>query len=140
MDDATVRAFVRVRRAAAGDAAALVTLSRRTVDRCYRPFLGDATVERWIDGGRVERLIRDGLDDCVVLDQQGETRGLALCEGNLIRLLMVDPDWQRQGLGSRLLDAVESRLFSRQARPPAASTQATAASNASWETSKAMWV
>jgi GNAT superfamily N-acetyltransferase len=105
-----------IRPAIPGDADLLVELSRRTVDQCYRPCLGDATVERLMSGERIERTVMDGLPGCVVIARAGQPRGFALMEDNLIRLLMIDHQWQRQGLGQRLLGAVESSLFMRHAR------------------------
>jgi GNAT superfamily N-acetyltransferase len=105
-----------VRAARPEDLDALVDLSRRTVDRCYRDCLGDATVAKLMSAERIERILTDGLPGCLVIAEGGGPRGLALWEDNLIRLLIIDHRWQRQGLGRRLLGAVESRLFLRHAR------------------------
>lgn len=98
------------------DADTLVELSRRTVETCYRAFLGDATVADLLRGERIERAVTDGLHGSIVIVRAGRPRGFALMEDNLIRLLMIDHQWQRQGLGKRLLGAVESSLFMRHAR------------------------
>ena len=109
-------AVVDVRAAMPADADALIELTLRTVDVCYRPFLGDDEVDGLIAGGKIEQFVHDGLSGCVVITREDRPRGYARLEGNLIRLLMVDERWQRRGLGSRLLREVESRLFRRQAR------------------------
>jgi GNAT superfamily N-acetyltransferase len=109
-------AFVDVRSAVPADADALIELSRRTVDVCYRSFLGDDEANRLITDGRLEQFVHDGLSGSVVITCDDRPRGYAQCEDNLIRMLIVDARWQRRGLGSRLLRELESRLFLRQAR------------------------
>ena len=100
----------------ATDADALVALSHRAIEHCYRPLLGDAPAARLIRDGHIEQSVREGIADCTVIAGSGRPRGYALCQDNLIRLLFVDPAWQLRGLGSRLLAAVESTLFARRAR------------------------
>jgi GNAT superfamily N-acetyltransferase len=109
-------AVIDVRAAEPADADALIELTRRTVDVCYRPFLGDDEADRLITDGRLEQFVHDGLSGCVVITCDDRPRGYARCEDNLIRLLIIDERWQRRGLGSRLLGEVESRLFLRRAR------------------------
>ncbi len=108
--------MIRIRFAEERDAPALAGLATRVVDRCYRDFLGDATVDRWLAEGRVEASFNRSLTDCIVIASGEEPMGYARCEGNLIRLLVIDPDRQRRGLGTRLLRGVESEMFTRQAR------------------------
>lgn len=115
-DAAEQMAVVGIRAAVPADADALVELSLRTVDVCYRPFLGDDEADRLIADGKIEQFVHDSLSGCVVIACDDRPRGYARCEDNLIRLLMIDERWQRRGLGSRLLREVESRLFRRQAR------------------------
>ena len=105
-----------LRPAAGGDTDALVELTRRTIDRCYRPFLRDAALARLMDRCELERTLSEGLPGCLVVAQDDAPRGFALCEDNVIRLLIIDHRCHRQGLGSRLLRNVETRLFVRQAR------------------------
>jgi GNAT superfamily N-acetyltransferase len=69
-----------------------------------------------MSGDAIERAVTDGLPGCVVIARAGRPRGFALMEDNLIRLLMIDHQWHRQGLGQQLLGAVESQLFMRHAR------------------------
>ena len=102
---------VRIRKAAASDLEALQEFARRTIDCCYRPFLGDANVDWFIDSGESDRTIETHLDHCDVLLLCGVPVAHAVFFDDLIHLLMVDVRLHRQGIGSRLLAHCEAQLF-----------------------------
>ncbi len=102
---------IEIRGAEPEEAAALVALAHRTILRCYRPFLGDAVVDGFVEGGFIERYLEENVGNCVVLVDESEIVGLAIALGKTIDLLLIDPDRQRRGLGSRLLGHVEAHLF-----------------------------
>ena len=64
-----------------------------------------------MDGGFVDRYLEANAGSCVVLVEDGVLAGLAISLGKTIDLLLIDPERQRRGLGSRLLEYVEAGLF-----------------------------
>jgi ribosomal protein S18 acetylase RimI-like enzyme len=101
----------RIRRALPDDLEALIDLSRRTIRASYRAFLGDAAVDAFLDSGAADRYVREHRERCTVISiDVGRVVGYAACRGSLIDLMLIDPAFQRQGLGTALLHAVERAL------------------------------
>jgi L-amino acid N-acyltransferase YncA len=97
---------MQIRSLQAGDEAAMRRFLDRTPEGDRRLFnedsLDDATVARWLQGGRTRRL--------VAVDDDGEVRGYAAVvpgvgwSAHVGELqVVVDPDVRRQGLGSDLV-------------------------------------
>jgi ribosomal protein S18 acetylase RimI-like enzyme len=105
----------QIRRANASDLDALLALARRTISASYRPFLGDRAVDGFLGSGAADRYVREHVARCTVLVRGGRLVGCAVCQGDLIDLLLIDPSSQRQGLGTTLLAHTEARLFRRHA-------------------------
>jgi len=102
-----------IRDAVAADIEPLTALTRRTIDACYRSFLGDQAVDEFIDSGDSGRYVADHLESCSVLQRDKTAVGLVVCAEECIDLLMVDHLAQRQGYGTSLLAHVEQSLFRR---------------------------
>jgi len=90
---------------------ALIDVSERTMRACYAPFLGREAVEGWIAAGEVESFFEAALPRCFLLRFDGAIVGFSAVDGALLELLMIDVDWQHQGLGARLLAHTEAALF-----------------------------
>lgn len=101
---------LQIRDATDTDVDALVALSRATIDACYRSFLGDA-VDAYLASGAVEEYVDESVGRCTVILGDGQIAGYFVCKDDLIDLMMVRPELQRRGLGSRLLDHAEASLF-----------------------------
>jgi putative acetyltransferase len=104
-----------IRKALASDLGALIDLSRRTISASYRPFLGNEKVDAFLDSGSADRYVADNLDSCSVLIREGAIVGFSVCRDNMIDLMMMDPAFHRQGLGSTLLRHVEQALLQKYA-------------------------
>ncbi len=100
-----------IRQAAAADIAPLVDLTLRTIRASYRPFLGDAAVERYIASGEVRQFLTDHIEQTTVSLVAEQHVGYAISCGNSIEQMMVDVGHHRFGLGSALLAHVERGLF-----------------------------
>ncbi|MFB7297756.1 GNAT family N-acetyltransferase [Streptomyces rubiginosohelvolus] len=104
-----------VRPAAPEDLGDLQALARRTIDACYRGFLGDEAVDRFIGSGasdaHVESHLGQGGVYCLLLD--GRIAGLSVLDGPTVDLMMIDPDRHRRGLGRVLLRHAEETLLAR---------------------------
>ena len=56
-----------IRAAAPGDLATLQEIARRTIDACYRGFLGDEDVDWYLDSGESDRELERHLADLHVM-------------------------------------------------------------------------
>ncbi|WBB67755.1 GNAT family N-acetyltransferase [Micromonospora sp. WMMD812] len=104
-----------IRPAAGLDLDDLQALARRTIDTCYRGFLGDEGVDWFIGSGASDAHVRSHLERGGVhcLSQDGRIVGFSILDGPTIDLMMVDPDHRRRGLGRLLLRHVEDTLLAR---------------------------
>ena len=102
---------MQIRKATIADTETLVSLSRRTISKSYRTFLGDEGVDGFIDSGEIERFIDQSIDQTSVLVVEGKIIGYSVSEDNLISLMMIDADYHRRGYGSALLEHMEKALF-----------------------------
>lgn len=89
----------------------LVRIARRAILSGYRPVLGEKAVEQFIESGTSDRYVRDNVDKATVVEVDGQVVGFCVCRANLLDLMMVDPAWQRRGLGAHLLRECEASLF-----------------------------
>lgn len=102
---------IEFRKAVQKDLELLQSLAKEVIDANYRPFLGDSGVEQFIHSGASDSYVKAHIDDCDVICEDGQIAGFAVCEEELIDLVMISEDARRQGLGSMLLQHCESRLF-----------------------------
>ncbi|MFG3309869.1 GNAT family N-acetyltransferase [Streptomyces wuyuanensis] len=104
-----------IRPATGEDLGELQALARRTIDVCYRGFLGDEAVDWFIGSGASDAHVKSHLErggvHCLV--QDGRIAGFTILDGPTVDLMMVDPDHHRRGLGRVLLRHAEETLFAR---------------------------
>ncbi|MFI8513224.1 GNAT family N-acetyltransferase [Streptomyces sp. NPDC085460] len=106
-----------VRPATLEDLGALQALARRTIDTCYRGFLGDEAVDWFLGSGASDAHVKTHLEQggahCLV--QDGRIVGLSILDGPTVDLMMIDPEHHRRGLGGFLLRHAEETLLPRYA-------------------------
>ncbi len=95
------------------DLAHLQDLAHRTIDRSYRPVLGDDAVDLFLGSGASAQHIADHLDrgNVHLLERGARIAGLVILEGATLDLIMVDIDLHREGLGTLLLRGAEHLLL-----------------------------
>lgn len=99
-----------IRRATRDDLSTIQVVARRTIDLCYRSFLGDESVDWYIDSGGSDREIQKYLGNCFVLEQEDRIIAFTIFLNDLIQLMMVDVSQQNNGLGTKLLAFAENRM------------------------------
>lgn len=104
------------RRAVAEDEEQLKTIAREVAEANYRPFLGDAAVDAFVEGGGLEKDIADGLAETTVASVDGTIVGFAVPRGAVLHALMIAVDRQNMGYGSKLLARVEEDMGQRHRR------------------------
>ena len=104
---------IQFRKAQPDDLAMMQDIARRTIDRCFRSFLGDEGVDSFINTGESDQELQTHFEDCDVALREDAMVGFAIYFHDLIHLMMVDVRLHRTGIGSRLLAHTESQLFGR---------------------------
>ncbi|GAB3697713.1 GNAT family N-acetyltransferase [Saccharopolyspora tripterygii] len=101
-----------IRPAVRRDLGGLQALARRTIDACYRGFLGDDAVNGFIGSGASDAHVTSHLERGGVhcLSQDDRVLGFSILDGPTVDLMMVDPDHHRRGLGRVLLQHAEEVL------------------------------
>jgi len=102
---------VHIRKAQVDDLPTMQEIARRTIDKCYRSFLGDEGVDWFINSGESDKELETHLPDCDVLLRDEKIVAFTIYFDDIVHLMMVDVDLQRTGVGSQLLAHSESRLF-----------------------------
>lgn len=102
-----------IRPATAEDLGDLQALARRTIDTCYRGFLGDEAVDWFIGSGASDAHVKSHLERGGVycLSQHGRLVGVSILDGPTVDLMMVAPDHHRRGLGRLMLRHAEETLL-----------------------------
>jgi len=112
-NSATIASPVEIRAADPADLPLVQSIARRTIDRCYRLFLGNEGVDWFINSGESDRELQKHLDSCDVLLKENTPVAFVIYFDDLIHLMMVDVDLHREGFGSQLLAHCEKQLFDR---------------------------
>ena len=104
---------IQIRRAQSDDLTRMQDIARRTIDRCYRSFLGNEGVDSFINSGESDRELQKHIESCDVALREDAIVGFAIYFDDLIHLMMIDVRLHRNGIGSLLLAHTESQLFAR---------------------------
>jgi ribosomal protein S18 acetylase RimI-like enzyme len=99
--------------AAHGDEAVLTPIVQRTIATCFHPFLGVDKTIAVLDYDSVSGYIVENLGQnyCPILLLDGEPVGFAVCKDVTIDLIIIDYQYHRLGLGTKLLAHCESEMF-----------------------------
>ncbi len=109
--DACFSATTQFRPAVPGDAAALKSMARRVIQANYTPFLGEDLVRSFIESGQADQEIDDGLNTCTLMVSDDGIVGFAIVKAEVLHLIMVAPEFQGKGYGSKLLAYIEQQMF-----------------------------
>lgn len=102
---------VHIRKAQSTDLVQMQEIARRTIDCCYRSFLGDEAVESFLASGASDKELDTNLSNCDVLERGGVIVALSIDFDSLVHLMMVDVSLQREGIGAQLLAHSENQLI-----------------------------
>ncbi len=101
---------IEIRKANANDLPKMQEIARRTIDKCYKSFLGDENVDWYINSGESDKEIQKHIENTDVLIRNDEIIAMAIYFEDFIHLMMVDVDLQRGGIGSQLLAHCEKQI------------------------------
>ena len=101
----------KLRKAVEEDIPSLVALFRETILEVYGQILSRDVLKPWAEGDRLREDIGILWHDIVVAENAGDITAAAARIDDLVALLWVHPAHQRKGMGSALLDAIETDMM-----------------------------
>ncbi len=104
---------IQIRKAQTTELPKMQEIARRTIDKCYRSFLGDEGVDWFINTGESDRELEKYIENCDVLLKDDNIIAFSIYFEDLIHLMMVDVSLHCTGFGSMLLVHCENQLFER---------------------------
>ena len=102
---------ILIRKAQSNDLPIMQEIARRTIDKCYRSFLGEEGVDWFINSGEADKELQKYINNCNVVIQENTIVAFSICFEDLIHLMMVDVVLHRTGIGSKLLAHSEHQLI-----------------------------
>jgi len=105
------RSQLKFRKASQQDAPEIKKLAAEVIYKNYAPFLGLESTKNFVESGASDQIIDESLTDTLVAVHAGEIVGIAVIKEDLLDLLMVKYDFQRQGIGGALIEQAEAILF-----------------------------
>lgn len=98
------------RKAALEDVPNLIQLFKETIVEVYGQILPRDRLEPWIEGDRLSSDVNQLWQNMIVAEKAGEIVAVAANLDDKVALLWVHPAHHRKGIGSVLLDIVETEL------------------------------
>ena len=86
-------------------------MTKTTVDRCYRDWLGNEVIEKYLASNKLDLYIDKYLEHTWILQKNVKSVAYTICVENMIEFMLVDVDYQRLGIGTELLKISEDMLF-----------------------------
>ncbi len=102
---------ITFRKALITDFDMVITLSRQTIDKSYRYWLGDRIVNHYLATDSLDKHIRENLKNTWIASDNNIIVGFAVCIENVIEFMLVGYEFQRKGYGSQILGFCENMLM-----------------------------
>jgi [ribosomal protein S18]-alanine N-acetyltransferase len=100
----------KFRKAAKEDVPKLIKLCKETIVEVYGKILPWDKLVPWVEGDMVGVVVSKQWQKMIVAEKAGEVVGVTARSDDKIDLLWVHPAHHRRGIGSALLDIVETEL------------------------------
>ncbi len=98
-------------RASLSDKYVIQAIANKTIDRSYRDFLDNFTVDNYLNSKHLEVFLESNINNTWILHKNTTALGFSICIDNVIDFMMIDVDYHHQGYGTILLHHCEELLF-----------------------------
>ena len=102
---------INIKQASSRDLDVIISMSKYTIDKCYRDWLEDNVVDDCLASDKLDRYLVKHSSHTWLLTLNSKVVAFAICIENMIDFILVNVDHQGQGLGKRLLNSCEQILF-----------------------------
>jgi GNAT superfamily N-acetyltransferase len=89
----------------------LLNMAKEVILHNYVSFLGEDTVNSYINSKQCDEEISKNVENCVVIKLVNKCIGFSIILGNKIHLMMIDREYQNKTHGTYLLKHTENILF-----------------------------
>jgi len=100
-----------IRLASPKDLGVIIAMTKNTVDKCYREWMGDEALDKCLKSDKLDNYLRKYLSDTWLLICNSKIVGYSICVENMIDFMLIDVNLQGHGLGTKLLTICEDMLF-----------------------------
>lgn len=101
---------IKIRKADVEDIARLIKLCKETVVQVYGQILPREKLEPWVEGDMIAEMVNKQWQRMIVAEGVGEIMGVTARLDDMVDFLWVHPAHHRKGIGSALLDLVETEI------------------------------
>lgn len=98
------------RKATREDIPELTRFFKETIGEVYGHILSRERLEPWLEGDMMDQEVNNLWQNMIVAEKGGAVMGVAARSDDMIHLLWIHPAHQRKGIGSALLDIVETEV------------------------------
>ena len=95
------------------DLSSVQELAKRCIRESYQTFFSQEMIDWYINSGEADREISNYADNCYVLMEKHKLIGYNVFYDNFIHIMMIDPEFQGKGYGTRLLAFAELSMLTK---------------------------
>ena len=93
------------------DSPILIKLAINIIQKKYGLFLEKDLIAKYLESGQCDKEIIENINNCIIMEIENKYIGFSIILENKIHLMMISPEYEKQGNGTKLLKFIENKLF-----------------------------